>query len=206
MMWNNISGGDCSTAMALLNPKVPCVIVNTGGNYPWAWRQIEKLRKKRITIITLSSSQQGYPTYFDYVWKSNKIPFFKGCCERGKDRHLDRFYKTIPGHVTVNVGFIKGEESRAERLARLNTKKRKFNFPMLTYTREQCEKILKKNGFDSVPRTGCWFCPKQDNPPEWAIKAIISKEGQEMRARSRGLVDTPVSEIVQISDSKEDEA
>ena len=29
-MWNNISGGDCSVAMALLNPDVPCVFVVTG--------------------------------------------------------------------------------------------------------------------------------------------------------------------------------
>lgn len=190
-MWNNVSGGDPSVAMALLFPKVPCVIVNTGGNYPWAWRQINKLQHKGITVIAISSHQGGYPTYFDYLWKSNKIPFFKGCCHRGKEMHLDRFYKTIPGTVIVNVGFLKGEEKRAERLARKNTKKRKFNFPMLTYTREQCVKILKINGLNSNPKTGCWFCPKQPNPPDWAIKAIISEEGQAERARVRGLTRTP---------------
>jgi len=188
MMWNNISGGDCSTAMALLFPAHPCVIVITGGNYPQALRQVNQLQQEGHTVIALSSFQGGYPTYFDYLWKSNKIPFYMGCCHRGKDMHLDRFYKTIPGRQVVNIGFIKGEETRAERLSRKNTKKRVFNFPMLEYTREQCEKIIRSKGLEPIgTKTGCWFCPKQPNPPDWAIKAIISEEGQAMRAISRGL-------------------
>jgi len=188
MLWNHISGGDCSTAMALLFPKVPCVIALTGGDYPQALRQINQLQQKGHTIIAIASMQGGYQSYFDYLWKSNKIPFFKGCCSRGKEMHLDRFHKTIPGTSIVNIGFIKGEEGRAERLSRQDTKKRKFNFPMLSYTREQCEKIIRSNSMEPLKsRTGCWFCPKGDNPPEWAIKAIISPEGQAMRAEARHL-------------------
>jgi len=187
-MWNNISGGDCSTAMALRFPKVPCVIVNTGGNYPQALRQVHKLQQRRHTIIMLSSFQEGYLTYFDYVWKRNKIPFYVSCCHRGKEMHLDRFYKALPGDHVVNIGFIKGEERRAERLSRHNTKKRKFNFPMLDFTREQCEKFIRAKRMEPIgDKTGCWFCPKQPNPPEWAVKGIISDEGQAERARVRKL-------------------
>lgn len=55
MNWNNLSGGVCSSAMALMFPKVPNVIVNTGGNYPWAWRNVHKLRRMGIKVIVLSS-------------------------------------------------------------------------------------------------------------------------------------------------------
>ncbi len=189
-MWNNISGGDCSVALALLNPDVPCVFVVTGGANPLALRNINQLQQKGHTVIALSSMQGGYNTYFDYLWKCNKIPFYNGCCYRGKDWHLDRFYNIIPGPVTVNIGFIQGEDHRARRLAEKNTDKRKFNFPMLTFTREQCEKVIKAHDMKPIGyQTGCWFCPKGDNPPEWAIKGIISPEGQAERAKLRALYD-----------------
>ena len=187
MMWNNISGGACSSAMALLFPKIPCVIVNTGGNYPWAWKNVHKLQKKRIKVTVISSFQEGYPTYFDYIWKTNRIPFYRGCCYRGKELHLNKFYNTLHGKQIVNVGFCKGEERRAAFLKKQDTKHRIFNFPVLEYTREQLEKVCKTNSLE-VKKTGCWFCPKQPNPPEWAVKAIISPEGQAERARVRGLL------------------
>ena len=187
-MWNNISGGDCSIAMALLNPDVPCVFVVTGGAHPSALKNINELQHRGHAVIALSSFQGGYNTYFDYLWKCNKIPFYNGCCHRGKDMHLDRFYNTIPGKSTINIGFIEGEEHRAERLKAKDTLKRRFNFPMLTFTREQCEKVIRSNGMTPIGhQTGCWFCPKGDNPPEWAIKGIISPEGQAERARLRSL-------------------
>jgi hypothetical protein len=168
MMWNNLSGGVCSSAMALLFPKVPNVIVNTGGNYPWAWRNVHKIRNKRIKVIVLSSMVKSYPTYFDYIRKEKLMPFYMSCCDKAKEKHLDQFYITLPGRQTVNVGFCEGEEKRAERLSKKDTKWRKFNFPVLEYPREHLKKIVLKAGLDAK-RTGCWFCPKQENPPKWAV-------------------------------------
>jgi len=178
-IWNELSGGVCSTAQALLFPKIPNVIVNTGGNLPTAWRTVNQLRKKRITIITLSSAVQGYPTYYDYIRKNGLVPFYVSCCEKGKERHLNRFFKTI-GPVTVNVGFTKGEEARAERLKKKNCKWYKFQFPMLKYTREQCEKILRFHDIQAS-KTGCWFCPKGPNPPRWAVEPL---EARALKART----------------------
>ena len=168
MMWNNYSGGVCSTAMALIYPKIPNVIVNTGGNYPWAWRNVHKLRQERHKVIVLSSFVQGYPTYFEYIRKNELMPFYMTCCSKAKDMHLDYFYNTIPGKQVVNIGFIKGEERRAERLAEKNTRHRIFNFPMLDYERDTLVKFIEDRGY-IAKKTGCWFCPKQENPPEWVL-------------------------------------
>lgn len=187
-MWNHVSGGDCSVAMALKYPKINCVSVITGGGHPLALRNLNELQHRGHRIIFLSSFQGGYNTYFDYLWKGNKIPFYKGCCYRGKEMHLERFYSALPGVHTSNIGFVQGEEDRAKRLKEQETKRHKFNFPILDYTREECEKLIRAKGMKPIGHPSyCWFCPKGDNPPEWAVNGIISEEGQAMRAVSRGL-------------------
>lgn len=149
-VYNSISGGTCSSAMALIH-RNPSVIVNTGGNPPEAWINIHLLQRKRIPIIVLSSFTQGYPTYYDYIKNEKLKPFYKSCNHKAKRIHLDRFYKSV-SPVTVNIGLIKGEEDRVT--AFKNTNSIRYRFPMLTFTREQCEKILRVHGL-SVIKTGC---------------------------------------------------
>jgi len=155
--YNSVSGGTCSSAMALTYPQFPAVIVNTGGNLAEAWENIYRLQKKRITVIVLSSFVQGYPTYYDYIKNEKLKPFYRTCNHKAKRMHMDRFYKAV-APCTVNIGLIKGEEARAEEFK--NHSGIRYNFPMLSFTREQCEKILKANGL-KVIKSGCYFCPKQ---------------------------------------------
>jgi len=197
-MWNELSGGVCSTAMSIATgKKVPNVTVNTGGNYPWALRRMHKLTQDGYKVIMLSSFTEGYATYFDYIRKNELMPFYVSCCAKAKENHLNKFFNNIPGRHTVNVGFIMGEEKRADNLVdNHQTKKIRFNFPMLSYNRIQCEKLLRGSGFtpdkpenpvgQQFFKSGCWFCPKQDNPPEWVktkmmglIKRPLSNEGFE---------------------------
>ena len=178
-MYNELSGGVISTAQALIFPKITNIMVNTGGAYPWALRRYNKLTQDGYKAIMLSSPTEGYATYFDYIRKNELMPFYVSCCDKAKERHLNKFFNNS-GHVRVlvNVGFCKNEEDRADRLVENHqTKRIVFNFPMLKYTRVQCEKIMIKNGFvpdkpENSPgkqffKSGCWFCPKQDNPPGW---------------------------------------
>ena len=199
IVWNELSGGVCSTAMAIVTgKKVPNVMVNTGGNYPWALKRTHKLIKDRYKVIVLSSFTEGYATYFDYIRKNELMPFYVSCCAKAKDRHMNKFFNNL-GHsrVNVNVGFIEGEEDRAERLVENHqTKRIRFHFPMLSYNRIQCEKLLRGAGFKpNAPqnpvgqqffKSGCFFCPKQPNPPEWVkskmvqlINRPLSNEGYE---------------------------
>ena len=199
MIWNEVSGGVCSTAMAIvLGKKVPNVTVNTGGNYPWALRRMHKLTQDGYKVIMLSSFTEGYPTYFDYIRKNELMPFYVSCCAKAKENHLNKFFNNL-GHTRIiaNVGFIEGEEKRADRLVdNHQTKRIRFNFPMLSYNRIQCEKMLRSNGFEPDKpenpvgqqffKSGCFFCPKQDNPPEWVktkmrklINRPLSNEGYE---------------------------
>ena len=173
-IWNSLSCGVNSSAMALLFPNIANVMVNTGGNKVSAWKTHHQLQKKRIKIIVLSSAQQGYSTYYDYIKANKLMPFYVSCCHKAKYWHLDRFYKQV-GPSIVNIGYCKGEEKRASRQAKKNNKWIKFQFPMLKYSREECKKILRHHGVQAS-KTGCWFCPKQPNPPEWAIKNIIRDE------------------------------
>ena len=184
-MWNELSCGVESTAMALRFPKLPNVMVNTGGNLPTAWKTLNQLRHKRIRVVVLSSAVQGYASYYDYIRKNGLVPFYMSCCDKAKHRHLNRFFNII-GPVLVNVGFTQGEEKRAKRLKKKETKLIKFRFPMLTYTREQCEKILRSKGV-VAHKTGCWFCPKGPNPPKWATDPLearaLKARTDQMRAR-----------------------
>ena len=117
---------------------------------------------------------------YDYIFKNKLMPFYKSCCDKAKHSHLERFFRAI-GPVIINVGFSEGEERRAQRLAKKKTKWFSFNFPMLGFSREQCEKILRAHKVEAR-KTGCWFCPKQPNPPEWAIKNIINHPGKRYEA------------------------
>lgn len=173
MIWNNLSCGVISTAQALLFPKITNVMVNTSGNMPMAWRTHNQLQHKRIRVIVLSSAVGGYPTYKDYIQKGGLMPFYMSCCSKAKEIHLDRFYRAVAPAI-VNVGFCKGEEKRAERLAKKNTTWRKFQFPMLKYTREQCEKVLRAHDVEASS-SYCWFCPKGPNPPDWVTDPLKAR-------------------------------
>ena len=183
-MWNNLSCGVKSTAMALKFPKITNVMVNTGWNKPHAWKTHNQLQHKRIRIIVLSSAVAGYPTYYDYIRREGLVPFYVSCCYKAKEMHLDRFYRSVAPAI-VNIGFIKGEENRAERLAKKNTNWRKFNFPMLDYTQEQCEKILRANDVEAIS-SYCWGCPKSDNAPDW-VKDPLEAKALLARSRAKGL-------------------
>ena len=184
MMWNNLSCGEASTAQALLFPKITNVMVNTGWNKPQAWKTHNQLQHRRIRIIVLSSAVGGYGTYYDYIRKQGLMPFYVSCCYKAKEMHLDRFYRAVAPAV-VNVGFCKGEEDRAERLATKNTKWRKFNFPMLKYTKEQCRKINKAHNIDAIS-SYCWGCPKGPNPPDWVTDPLKAR-ALSARAKAAGL-------------------
>ena len=43
-VFNSLSCGVCSTAMALIYPKIPNVMVYTGGNYTRAWKTFKQLK------------------------------------------------------------------------------------------------------------------------------------------------------------------
>lgn len=174
MMWNNLSCGVVSTAQALLFPKVTNVMVNTGGNLPFAWKTHNQLQHKRIKIIVLSSAVGGYSSYYEYIKNEGLMPFYQSCCYKAKEMHLDRFYYSLAQSSVVNVGFCKGEEKRARRLEKLNKPWRRFNFPMLKYTREECEKILRHHDVQAIS-SYCWFCPKGPNPPKWATDALLAR-------------------------------
>jgi len=166
IVWNCVSGGTCSVAMALLHPKNPCLVVNTGGNLPEAWRQIHELQKRRHKIIVISSFIQGYSTYYDYIKTEELYPFYRSCNHKAKRLHMDRFFGAI-APVTVNIGITEEEADRADEFK--STWKIRYQFPVIEYTREQLEKILR--GHDMKPletRTGCFFCGKQPKSSwEW---------------------------------------
>ena len=145
--------------MALLYPKIPCVIVDTGGNYDEAWENIRRLRVKGHRIIVLASLNKRYPYYYDYIKDEELKPFYKSCSDKAKQNHLDYFYKTI-GPAIVNIGLTADEPDRRDEFQ--NNNWIKYNFPLIEhgYTREMCEKLLRHHNL-LIIKTGCWFCAKQ---------------------------------------------
>jgi len=145
--------------MALLHPKIPCVIVDTGGNYQEAWENIRRLRVKGHRVIVLASLNKHYPYYYDYIKEEKLKPFYKSCSDKAKQHHLDYFYRTI-GPAIVNIGLTIDEADRREEFQ--NNRWIKYNFPLIEhgYTREMCEKLLRHHDL-LIIKTGCWFCGKQ---------------------------------------------
>lgn len=181
LVWNNVSGGTPSVAMALLHPKNPCLVMNTGANLPEAWQQIYELQKRGHKIIVLSSFQGGYPTYYEYIKNKDLLPFYSSCSYRAKIWHWEKFFNTIAPN-TVNIGLIKGEEKRLEEFN--STWKIRYLFPMITYTRKMCEKILRK--YDMIPletRSGCWFCGRQPKTSWKWLKRTHPDKYQEAEER-----------------------
>lgn len=161
MFFNNVSGGTPSTAMALLYPKIPCVMVNTGGNYPEAWENMRRLRADHnIRVIVICSPNKNHPTYYEYIKAEGLKPFYNSCSDKAKQHHLDYFYNTLPGTIHINVGLLPEEPRRVEEFP--TTGKLKYHFPLIEkgYTREICEKILRKHDM-LIIKTGCYFCGKQ---------------------------------------------
>lgn len=170
--------------MALLYPKIPCVIVDTGGNYWQAWENIRRLRVKGHRIIVLASLNKHYPYYYDYIKAEDLKPFYKSCSHKAKQHHLDYFYRTV-GPAIVNIGLTIEEKNRKDEFK--NDKWIKYNFPLIKheYTREMCEKLLRKNRM-LILKTGCWFCGKQ--PRESWERLRVDEPDKYQEALERGWV------------------
>jgi len=165
--------------MALLHPKIPNIVVNTGGNLPEAWDTIYQLQKKGLKILTISSFLQGYPTYYEYI-KEDKVPFYKSCSHKAKQIHLNKL-ASIFRPITYNIGIVQGEKERVDEWGDPPSFI-KYNFPMLTYTREQCEKVLRTHGV-TANKSGCWFCGKQPKSSwEW-LKETHPDKFEEARVK-----------------------
>lgn len=156
-MLNCLRGGECSSAMALLYPKIPNIVINTGGNYDEAWTTIYQLQKKGLKILVISSYLQGKPTYYDYI-KDDKLPFYKSCSHKAKQIHFNKL-ASIFRPVVYNIGIVKSEEKRIGEW-KDPPSFISYNFPMLRYTRLECRKILNKHNI-TASKSGCWFCGKQ---------------------------------------------
>ena len=167
--WASISGGVCSTEMALqLGKKVNYLVVNTGDNLGHAWHNLWKLRQRRYRVIALSSMIACYGTYWDYIEGEGLKPFYMTCSDKAKQRHMKYFYNTI-GPVVVNIGYVAEDVHRIE--AFKDSPKISYRFPIIHMTRKECEDHIHEEGFE-VLKTGCARCPKQPDKskvPEWCL-------------------------------------
>ena len=179
--YNSLSGGNISVAMALLYPKLTNVMINTGGNLLEVWKRLSELQLMRIKIIVISSFIGGYQSYYDYIKNENLLPFYMSCNYKAKRLHMNRFYGIL-APCTVNIGLTAGEEDRRDEFQ--STDGIRYNFPMIKYTREECEKILRAH--DLVPletRSGCWFCPKQPRSSWIRLRKVHPELYQEAKER-----------------------
>lgn len=148
-----------------IEPKPEIVFADTGVELPETYEYIEKVtdalhgRGWNVTIISSSTHPEIYEakgrgkTLYDYLWENQTLPSIKwrACTSRYKQRPL-RVYAA--GRVAL-IGICADEFHRAK------LGSRKFSYPILHFTREQCRGLIVEAGLPEAHKTGCYFCPLQ---------------------------------------------
>lgn len=180
-------GGLNSTAMLIIMRRlciVPDLILfaDTGGEKPETYLHINRMSVwcvghgfPAIEVVGLKKSLEQ-----DCLNRSAlpSIAYrFKSCSQRWKLEPQDKFLNNWEpakiawkngGKVTKYIGFDAGEPHRAK-----NYEDKKYDFRYLLIElerhREDCEEIAASEGFVSVAKSSCFFCP---NMRKWEIVSL----------------------------------
>lgn len=148
-----------------IEPKPEIVFADTGVGLPETYEYIEKVtdalrgRDWNVTIISSSTHPELYgskerkKTLYEYLWENQTLPSIKWryCTSQYKRRPLRAY---TAGRVAL-IGIC------ADEFHRVKLGSRKFSYPILHFTREQCRELIIKAGLPEAHKTGCYFCPLQ---------------------------------------------
>ena len=163
-------GGVNSTAIIALHllgkleGKPEIVFADTGCEYPETYAYINIVGNQlvkdgwKVTILRPYIQPENYwnhiqkRTLYQWLWDKKTIPFgmWRRCSSDFKRDPINKYSK---GRKQF-IGICKDE------LKRIKSDPKKL-YPIKDYTREDCEKLIKKAGLPVAHKTGCYFCPFQ---------------------------------------------
>lgn len=164
-------GGVNSTAIIAryllesIEPKPEIVFADTGAELAETYEYIDRVtsllqeRGWTVTVIDsvthpdLYASKAKGKTLYEHLWDTQTLPSIRWryCTAEYKTRPLRKY---AAGRVAL-VGMCADEPHRAK----LNDKK--FSYPVLHYTRVQCQELIIAAGLPKAHKTGCYFCSLQ---------------------------------------------
>ncbi|MCJ7456972.1 phosphoadenosine phosphosulfate reductase family protein [Candidatus Bathyarchaeota archaeon] len=137
------------------------VFSDTGGEMPETYRYLsvadEYLKKHDVPVKTVRSMNTPL---FDNCARRQVIPsqIWRWCTRDYKIAPIYRHYRSLGAHVYQYIGIAYDElermkDSRAGYVTNV--------YPLVDekITREDCEKIIEKEGLPIPVKSGCFFCP-----------------------------------------------
>lgn len=186
------------------------IFSDTGGEKPETYAFIPKFSawllkngQPEITIVKYKREDGEEETLEQEMLRRNVLPpiayGFKSCSEKYKIRPLNRFLKDnhpeiFEGEKPIKyIGFDMGESRRVKPDP---TGLFENRYPLIEWkwNREDCEKIIKAEGFCLPPKSSCFFCPNMKKteilnlPDDLKQRAVeIEKGAKENLIELKGL-------------------
>lgn len=179
-------GGVDSTAMivGLIEEKRPIDLIlfaDTGGERPHTYEHIRNFNKwlsdrgyPEIITVKRVRRDGSLETLEQECHRRKNLPSiaygFKSCSQKHKiapqDKYLNSWQPAIDAWAkglkcVKYVGYDANESHRAENAAKRFDPKYDYVYPLIEWDwdREDCLKILEKNGISNVGKSACFFCP-----------------------------------------------
>jgi hypothetical protein len=136
---------------------------------PETYIHIERIKKwcesKGITFTEVKSHlSQGNLREWYYSKKKIPVRLIRSCTDLFKIRPIYRYLQNKYGKIVFNVYIGISYEER-QRVKQSGRKDRNLLYPLVEakIDRVECEKIIKENDFEVPVKSGCYFCPFQNN-------------------------------------------
>lgn len=193
----NFGAGVNSTALVfeIVKRKLPLdyvIFSDTHEEFEATYGHIEKMKEwfklKQIPFIIVESKYKI--GLFQYYADKKTIPFrkFRDCTDKFKKQPILKFIKQFKEEKVIQHIGIGYEE-----LTRMKTSNKKwiiYKYPLVEwkFKRKDCERIIKKNGFEIPVKSGCYMCPFQSDK-KWITllknNPNLFKKANEMEKNNR---------------------
>jgi hypothetical protein len=157
----SFGGGVNSTALLFLikekgMPLDEIIFADTGNELPETYEIIKQINP---TIVKSELAKDLY----DYLWNKQCLPsrMKRDCTSKFKISPIRKYLRNKYGKDAKFVTYIGIALEEAHRMRTSDVKYIENSYPLVDnkIDRNGCIEILKRNGFDNVIKSGCFFCP-----------------------------------------------
>ena len=166
------------------------IFANTGAESENTYKTVELMKKlveQKGILFTTVNSKLG--NIYDYYFKRKGLPSIvhRDCTGKFKVASIRTYLRGKYGKKETFIQYIGISYEEAHRMRTSDVKYITNEYPLVygRIDREKCNQINHINGFDTVAKSGCWFCPftskkgwieLMNNNPELYEKAVALEE------------------------------
>ena len=164
----SFGGGVNSVALHILMVKkemdFESVFVDHGTDYPETYDYVDMFndwlgKKGQKKIKILIPDVQGFANLYDYSFHHSMVPSFmyRWCTEKFK---IEVVHKYVQRPCFMHIGLDAGELKRAKIISNKGIENR-YLLIENEIDRNECKRIIKKEGLEIPQKSGCFICPYQ---------------------------------------------